>query len=420
MTSPELSSIDASEPERPTPELVSVVIPAYNASSYIADAVRSALCQSHSNIEVIVVDDGSRDETPAIVAKLAKHDRRLQLVCQPNGGVASARNTGIAYSKARFVAFLDADDIWHPDKIARQMQLMRNGSSDLGLVYCRYRDIDDEGRVTGYPTHPPYHGDVFAALVLFNFVGGGSAALIRRSCLEEIGGFDESLRAKGAQGSEDTKLFLAIAERCDFGFVPEFLVGYRRTAGSMSQDSSQMLRSRAHALAGVQQRHPELPRKLFRWARGECCAWLAEEAFYGGRPVTGALMLLRTILQDPAAAIRPRTMAAMRSGLRRTLRSTQSLGWAVRIVEQYRCRDSEFGEDKEPTVLGKLFLEVPPSVGVKPNMDLHFASIQHLRFEARRQALVSAWRIKRRGIPEISSSRLMPQPSTGGQRAEEA
>src|SRR5262245_28337071 len=124
-----------------TAPLVSVVIPAYNAEAYIATSLRSVTAQTYRNLEIIVVDDGSRDATATIVRSLAADDPRIKLQQQQNAGVAAARNRGIEASSGDLVAPLDADDLWQPSKIERQVAVMQRGSPKVGLVYAWFVQI---------------------------------------------------------------------------------------------------------------------------------------------------------------------------------------------------------------------------------------------------------------------------------------
>lgn len=314
-------------------QLVSVIIPAYNAEAHIEAAVRSALAQTYLNIEVVVVDDGSTDRTPHIVERLGAQDRRLRAIRTENSGVAAARNAGVRATTGQFVAMLDADDVWHPEKLAKQLQVFRRRDEQLGLVYCYYREIDDAGIVLSTPPGEPYEGWVFPILILYNFAGSGSGALIRRSCIEEAGGFDPVLRARKAQGSEDTKLFLAIAARYKFGVVPEYLLGYRQSPTSMSSNVRQMRRSQRIVLSEVRNEHPELQRRLFRWANGENCLWLASLCFDRGRLCLGLVLLGHGLFVDPVAVFRPTSLRNLRHGIVMALRASRLLGRVGRMTQ---------------------------------------------------------------------------------------
>ena len=117
------------------PPLVSVLVPAYNAAKTIGETLASACSQTHARLEIIVVDDGSVDETARLVLQAASEDPRIRLVKQANAGVATARNTALAHATGEFVAPLDADDVWRPTKIERQLKRIL-GNSNVGMVYC--------------------------------------------------------------------------------------------------------------------------------------------------------------------------------------------------------------------------------------------------------------------------------------------
>jgi glycosyltransferase involved in cell wall biosynthesis len=238
--------------------LVSIVIPAFNAASTIGETIASAQNQTHRDIEIIVVDDGSTDQTKDVVTLIARSDRRVSYHYKSNGGVASARNLGIAEAKGAFVATLDADDLWYPTKLARQLERFLASGPETALVYAWCCWIDSSGIVLGYSPPTRLEGHILPQMCLGNVIISCSNALIRRDVLIEAGGFDETLRARGGQGCEDWKLYLTIAERHPIAMVPEFLVGYRVLLGSMSDDFKQMMRSRRLIEAEFISAHPEL------------------------------------------------------------------------------------------------------------------------------------------------------------------
>src|SRR5262249_54645146 len=221
--------------------LISVIIPAYNDAATVERTISSALNQTYSNLEVLVVDDGSTDETALVVRRMADADRRIRLLQKANGGLVSARNNGIAHAGGEFIAPIDADDLWHPQKIEKQVAVMRDSGDRVGLVYCWSRAIDEEDRVLWDVSPCSLRGNVYAALIIRNFLPSG-APLVRRRCVEEIGGYDETLSARGATCCEDLKFNWDIARRFDFDLVPEFLFSYRVRAGSMSTNIGAMLR----------------------------------------------------------------------------------------------------------------------------------------------------------------------------------
>ncbi|EHJ61938.1 glycosyl transferase family 2 [Novosphingobium pentaromativorans US6-1] len=263
-------------------ETVSVIVPAYNAARTIGETLRSVTAQTHRELEIVVVDDGSADDTPAIVQGLAARDPRIRLLRQANAGVAAARNAGIAASTGRFIAPVDADDLWHPAKIERQLAVFRQGGERMGLVYTWFALIDGKSQVVQLRHRPCHEGDVLAPLAFHNFIGNGSSALIRRSAFDRTGGYDTTLRARGGQGCEDWKLYFEIAEHHHFGFVPEPLTGYRDLPDNMSSDVLQMLRSRDLCTEDLLPRHPELA-KAFQSGRNRLSRLLFHRAIRLGR-----------------------------------------------------------------------------------------------------------------------------------------
>ncbi|MBA4096540.1 MAG: hypothetical protein C0484_07215 [Rhodospirillum sp.] len=223
--------------------LVSVVVPAFNAAKTISDTLRSISRQTYTALEIVVVDDGSTDETADLARRYGATDSRVRVVTKPNGGVASARNAGIRCTAGAFVAFIDADDLWHPTKIAKQLKVLLAGGPDMALVYAPFRLIDADSRVLASPHKYGVNGWVIHRHFYSNLVGNGSALLVHRSVLEEFGGFDSWLLQQGAEGCEDLLLQLRIAARYRFGEVSEYLVGYRRLPDNMSSNKDQMIRS---------------------------------------------------------------------------------------------------------------------------------------------------------------------------------
>jgi glycosyltransferase involved in cell wall biosynthesis len=231
--------------------LVTVVIPAFNASETLQQTLLSVAAQTYGNLEIIVVDDGSVDDTAVIARSFGQSDPRVHVIQKPNGGVASARNAGTKASTAEFVAFIDADDLWHPTKIAKQMALLTADGGDMALVYTPFRRIDVSGKVLGSSRNHRVDGWVVNRHFYVNFVGNGSSILVRKHVLEEIGGYSSTLLEANAQGCEDLLLQLRIALHYRFGTVPEYLVGYRLSPNNMSSNQERMLRSSLIALTMV-------------------------------------------------------------------------------------------------------------------------------------------------------------------------
>ena len=277
-------------------DLITVVIPAYNAQLTLSETLSSVRGQTHEALEIIVVNDGSTDLTLSVAEVHAALDSRIRVLTTANGGVASARNAGIAASRGRFVAPIDADDLWHPDKLRRQLAVMEAGGPEMGFVYTLFRRIDRNGLILDRIISPStrttfraptagsprwndrpapanvrasarvsdgpdarFQGAVFLQMLLHNFVGNGSSLLIRREALEAVGGYEPELRQGHAQGCEDYLLQLLIARHWLVGCVPEYLTAYRFGGTSMSADKDQMRRSHVAMLDHVRRRFPETP-----------------------------------------------------------------------------------------------------------------------------------------------------------------
>jgi glycosyltransferase involved in cell wall biosynthesis len=283
-------------------ELVTVIVPAYNASLTIGATLDSIQAQTHTNLEVLVIDDGSTDATADIVLRHASIDPRVRLIRQANEGVAAARNRGIAEARAEYLAPIDADDLWRPAKIELQLQALRAGGSRVGLVYCWFALIDEKSRIVSLRHRPVDEGDVLARMCLGNVVGNGSSALIRKSVALEVGGYDSSLRARQAQGCEDLKFHLQIAARYHFAVVRDHLTGYRRTPRSMSSDGAQMMRSYELVAAEFTNAYPQYVRQ-FHEGRNYVLSWLLTNAFSYRRYRDAAQLTRRMLANDRRYAL---------------------------------------------------------------------------------------------------------------------
>ena len=190
--------------------LVSVIVPVYNGERFIAEAIQSALLQTYRNIEVLVIDDGSTDKTAAVLQAQAALDSRVRIIRQANGGVARARNRGLAEARGEFVAPLDADDLWDPSKIERQVDRMLQAGDATGLVYSWWIWVDDEGTAIDRSPEWRIEGDAADILLQVNFTGNASVPLFRRRCLDEVGGYDETFARQGSGGCEDWDVALKV------------------------------------------------------------------------------------------------------------------------------------------------------------------------------------------------------------------
>lgn len=219
---------------------VSVVIPAYNAIAHLPETLDSVQQQSFQNFELLIVDDGSTDGTSEWVASLS--DSRIRLITQTNSGCAAARNRGIQAAEGDYIAFLDADDIWEPGKLEKQVRILDN-QPFVGLVYTWISHIDGQGQPIEQLGMPTVEGYVWELIVEENPIMCGSVPMVRRACFETVGLLDQQLRS-----AEDWDMWIRIARLYEFAVIKEPLVRYRIHAGSKSHNLDLHLRSRLRVI----------------------------------------------------------------------------------------------------------------------------------------------------------------------------
>jgi glycosyltransferase involved in cell wall biosynthesis len=285
--------------------LVSVVIPAYNAQGFVGATLHSLVNQSYPHLEIIVVDDGSTDNTAQIVMGWKKRDHRIRLLQQPNAGVAAARNLAIRSSRGSFIAPVDADDVCQPDKISKLMTALNLAGDDFGLAYSWSYTIDQYGNMLGKGTEFEYEGSVYLPYLFFNFIGNASATLIRKKCFETVGMFDINFFHQKAQGCEDYDLFLRISEQFKFKLVKEFLTGYRITPNSMSTNYKKMEKSRSLVTNSQKAKHPWIPDVILNWSSAYYYLWLSGLARDRRAYHDSIMYLIKAALKDPIFLITP-------------------------------------------------------------------------------------------------------------------
>jgi glycosyltransferase involved in cell wall biosynthesis len=284
------------EADRP---LVTVIIPAYNAARFIRPTIDSVLDQTFQDFEFLVVDDGSTDETADVVRA---YGTRIRYLWKPNGGQSSSRNVGIREARGEFIAFLDHDDLWYPEKLARQVALMQ-ASPSLGVVTTGSVLFDDQGDLeTEIPVLPESSGPaLLARLLLGNVIGSCSKVLVRAACFRELGAFDEELRM-----AEDWEMWYRIATRYDIVAIPEPLIRYRIHAGNFSSSSARL--NLANELVFLQRAFAEPAFRPGPWLRGHALAERHLAAAIGHREAgeRGPMLasLLRALLLHPPVAAR--------------------------------------------------------------------------------------------------------------------
>lgn len=228
-------------------EMVSVIIPTYNRGNYILRAVESVLNQTYSAFELIIVDDGSQDNTQEVIAQI-RDDRVCYIKLETNEGLAHALNRGVKESKYDYIAICDSDDEWLPNKLELQMKKMMESPEDVALVYCRMggkrRNSEEEFVCPSNNIKASaLEGDIFIKLLQRNVIGN-PALLVKKKCFEAVGGFKEAL-----QRFVDWEFVLRIAQRWKIAFVDEILVTIHRIDGSVSTNMGAYFVSRCYMVS---------------------------------------------------------------------------------------------------------------------------------------------------------------------------
>ena len=239
---------------------MTVVTPAYNVAKYIGEAVDSVLGQTFTDFEYVVIDDGSTDNSVEVARAHAGSDPRFRLVHGQHQGISAARNIGIRESKAKYIAYLDGDDRWHRRFLERQLALIGSLPPDVGAVFCRSRMVLENGRPFFFQWQRAGRYDFDDFLVGGNPARNGSALLIRTSCFEDVGGFDES-----TSHVEDVEMWLRIAHgsKTPVLWANRYpLVDLRLRPGSVTRDQAGTLAAIDGLLSAQAPKLRRLPRGL--------------------------------------------------------------------------------------------------------------------------------------------------------------
>lgn len=285
--------------------LVTVIIPTYNFDRFVMDALASALAQTHQPLEIIVVDDGSTDETPMRLRQVTSDFRYIRT---QRRGPAAARNTGLRYARGEYIAFLDADDLWEPGKVARDVdQLERHPAA--GLSYCWWAHCDESGRPLPEVGKPTHQGQVIEPLANGCFINP-SVTTVRRKCFDLLGGFDPSFKR-----CEDWEMLLRIAAaRYEFCCVPAVLACKRIHDAQMSRDPLEMLPWEERVLESHFSR-PDVSRLDRARAYAQLYARVSAQCFARGESSSGAEAFHRAAVFCPELVGRPGFFVGMAKNL---------------------------------------------------------------------------------------------------------
>jgi len=275
--------------------LVSIVIPTYNRGSFIERAVYSALTQTYPDLEVIVVDDDSTDDTPERIAALQRVDHRVRyLRHETNRGAQAARNSGIQAAQGSYIAFLDSDNEWLPTKLERQMEVFTHAGEEIGAVYCGFRRVSEtDGFVADL--RPRHRGHIYQ-VALTEWIADTSTLVVRREELERAGPFRELIRS-----NQEWDLCIRLAQHCAFDFVPERLVLYH--LHSLPTISKDLLRDAYGYLDVVNAHRTEIVQECGRGALGKHYFMAGQRFMIVGRLDLARQSFLQSLRLAPFSSI---------------------------------------------------------------------------------------------------------------------
>ena len=206
--------------------LVSIIMPSYNTAQYIADSIRSVQAQTYKNWELLIVDDCSSDNSDDVVAPFLSDARIRYLKNEVNGGAAVSRNYALREAKGRWIAFLDSDDLWHPEKLERQILFMKKENCHFSYTY--YQEIDEASQPLGVTVQGPRH---ITKAGMLRFCWPGCLTVMYDA--QEIG----LLQIPDIRKNNDYAMWLYVIDKADCYLLPEILASYRRRSGSISNQS---------------------------------------------------------------------------------------------------------------------------------------------------------------------------------------
>lgn len=256
---------------------ISVIIPTYNAEKTIEKTVKSVLNQTFTDFEIIVINDGSQDKTLDILQGIT--DPRLKVFSYPNAGPQKSRNRGIKKASGNYFSFLDADDLWTPDKLEAQLKALEN-NSDAGVVYSWTDHVDKVGNLVRRGSYRSVEGDILAQLLLVDFIESGSNPLVRREALETVGEFDETL-----VGGQDWDMWLRLAAAYPFVVVPQVQVFHLMSPTSWSKNVERQEKGFTRVIEKALDNAPETVRKLKNYVIANRYKTLVYDALQG-QPTT--------------------------------------------------------------------------------------------------------------------------------------
>jgi glycosyltransferase involved in cell wall biosynthesis len=339
---------------------VSVVLPVFNVERYVAASIQSVLAQTYADFELLVVDDGSTDSSLSLCQQFT--DPRVRIIRQENRGLAGARNTGIRHAQGEYIALLDSDDLFAPEKLQRHVEHL-DRSPAVGISFSRSAFINDDGQPLGYYQMPKLKGITTPDILCRNPIGNGSAPVIRRQVFQEIGTqqdrygviedffFDDSFRQ-----SEDIECWLRMAIQTSWRFegIPEPLTLYRVNAGGLSASIPKQLASWERVIEKIKIYDPQLLQEWGSLARAYQLRYLARRAWQL-RDKKLALKLIHEALSTDGRMIRQeprRTLMTMSAIYLLALLPQKAYGYVQAYAFQtaFRKQQRDVGHAAAPQI----------------------------------------------------------------------
>ena len=275
---------------KPIKPLVSIIIPAYNAARFVKDAVDSAIKQPYENIEVIVVNDGSKDDTPILLNNISKRDKRVKVIHKENGGLSSARNRGILEASGDYICFLDSDDVILPNKIVRQVEYLES-HPECDLIYSDHYVGDDKLHPISLDAkNPP--SIPFDELLIYRNWFAPLSPLLRNSLVQKTGLFDEQLCA-----SEDWDYWIRCIKKGRFCYLPGAVGIYRTHSNQMHNDYGLMQNHMRKVIIKNYANHPQklrVAQASLIWCRAKW-HWSQKHYFRTGLSLLRFVWLAKTV-----------------------------------------------------------------------------------------------------------------------------
>ncbi|MCP2730017.1 glycosyltransferase [Limnofasciculus baicalensis] len=280
--------------------VISVIIPVYNGERTIDKTIKSVLCQTFSDWELIIIDDGSQDLTLEIISRIKDH--RLKVFSYPHTGSNASRNRGVSQACGEYISFLDADDLWTPDKLQSQLTVLLE-NPQAAVAYSWTNCIDESDNFLRQGSRANATGDVYARLLLTDFLDHGSNPLIRREAFDKVGGFDESLTH-----AEDWDMWLRLAAQYQFVVVSSPQILYRVSPNSSSSDIWKMETGCLQVIERAFSQAPKSLQALRKHSTANMYKYLIFKALDGDsgreRGVAATKFIWHVIKNDPSILLR--------------------------------------------------------------------------------------------------------------------